>query len=101
MLLVSTRNWRIALLGLANLGCITATFLGLLVALTPQGLNSNQGVFLILVVGLSVDFSAHLLHACALLLLRPPRRPAGTTRSRASPGRSGPGRRSGRWASRC
>jgi len=62
ILLITTCNWRIALLGLLNISCITLCFLGL-IPIIGWEIGTNQSIFLIAVVGLSVDYTVHLLHA--------------------------------------
>jgi len=61
VLIVATRNWWVSLLGLANLMGISCVFLGI-VPLIGWSLGENECIFLIAVVGLSVDYSVHLLH---------------------------------------
>mmetsp|Transcript_103498 Transcript_103498/g.299462 ORF Transcript_103498/g.299462 Transcript_103498/m.299462 type:complete len:175 (+) Transcript_103498:2-526(+) len=62
VILVATWNWWISLLGLLNIVAITVVFLGL-VPIVGWSLGENECIFLIAVVGLSVDYSVHLLHA--------------------------------------
>jgi len=62
VLLLHTRNWIIATLGLTNIIAITAVFVGL-IPLLGWELGSNESIFMIAVVGLSVDYTVHLLHS--------------------------------------
>jgi len=62
ILALVTFNWRLALIGLLNICIITVTFLGIM-PLIPWELGSSECIFLIAVVGLSVDYTVHLLHA--------------------------------------
>eukprot|EP00435_Cladocopium_sp_Y103_P054863 s86_g18.t1 len=62
VLLATTCNWWSSLLGLVCIVCITATFLGI-VPLLGWSLGENECIFLIATVGLSVDYTVHLLHA--------------------------------------
>jgi hypothetical protein len=62
VLLATTKNWMIACLGTGTILVCTVDFLGL-IPLVGWELGSNESVFLIIVVGLSVDYSAHLLHS--------------------------------------
>merc|ERR1711972_1277052 len=61
VLLVATRNWWVSFLGLVNITGISAVFLGLVPAI-GWSLGENECIFLVAVVGLSVDYSVHLLH---------------------------------------
>lgn len=62
VLILTTKNWIIATLGLANILCITGTFIGLL-PLIGWEMGSRESIFMIAVVGLSVDYTVHLLHS--------------------------------------
>jgi len=62
VLLLTTMNWVVALLGLVNIMAISIIFLGL-VPIIGWSLGENECIFLIAVVGLSVDYTVHLLHS--------------------------------------
>eukprot|EP00929_Paragymnodinium_shiwhaense_P120570 TRINITY_DN9252_c0_g1_i1.p1 TRINITY_DN9252_c0_g1~~TRINITY_DN9252_c0_g1_i1.p1 ORF type:complete len:1293 (-),score=312.13 TRINITY_DN9252_c0_g1_i1:899-4777(-) len=62
VMLIATKNWIVALLGLLNIGCIVLVFLGLMTAV-GWSLGEYECIFMIATVGLSVDYTAHLLHA--------------------------------------
>ncbi|CAE7432755.1 Disp1 [Symbiodinium microadriaticum] len=62
VLLATTWNWWTSTLGLVCIVCITATFLGI-VPLLGWSLGENECIFMIATVGLSVDYTVHLLHA--------------------------------------
>jgi len=62
VILLATWNWWIALLGFVNIIGISVVFLGF-VPIIGWSLGENECIFLIAVVGLSVDYSVHLLHA--------------------------------------
>lgn len=62
VLLLVTYNVLIALIGLINITCIAVVFLGLIPILGWE-LGTSECIFLIGVVGLSVDYTVHLLHA--------------------------------------
>ena len=62
VLLATTWNWWTSTLGLVCIVCITATFLGV-VPLLGWSLGENECIFMIATVGLSVDYTVHLLHA--------------------------------------
>jgi len=62
IMLIATKNWRLSVLGLGNITSIACVFLGLIPAI-GWSLGENECIFLIAVVGLSVDYSVHLLHA--------------------------------------
>jgi len=62
VLMCITRNWWISLLGLLNIVCVSITFLGIM-PLLGWSLGENECIFLIAVVGLSVDYTCHLLHS--------------------------------------
>lgn len=62
VLLATTCNWWSSSLGLVCIICITATFLGV-VPLLGWSLGENECIFMIATVGLSVDYTVHLLHA--------------------------------------
>lgn len=62
VLLATTCNWWSSSLGLVCIVCITATFLGI-VPLLGWSLGENECIFMIATVGLSVDYTVHLLHA--------------------------------------
>merc|ERR1711920_203268 len=62
MLIIVTWNWVISLLGLINIGCIVLFFLALFPVL-GWTLDLFNTIFLIMSVGLSVDYTVHLLHA--------------------------------------
>eukprot|EP00927_Polykrikos_kofoidii_P003073 TRINITY_DN11218_c0_g1_i1.p1 TRINITY_DN11218_c0_g1~~TRINITY_DN11218_c0_g1_i1.p1 ORF type:complete len:1167 (-),score=160.03 TRINITY_DN11218_c0_g1_i1:20-3229(-) len=62
VMLLTTQNWWIAALGLLNIGCISVVFLGTM-PLLGWSLGENECIFLIAVVGLSVDYTVHLLHS--------------------------------------
>jgi predicted RND superfamily exporter protein len=59
---ITTKNWRLTLLGLFNIAGITVVFLGIM-PLIGWSLGESECIFLIAVVGLSVDYTAHLLHS--------------------------------------
>jgi len=61
VLLVVTRNWWITTIGMCNLLAIVCVFLGLM-PIIGWSLGQNECIFLIAVVGLSVDYSVHLVH---------------------------------------
>jgi hypothetical protein len=61
ILTVTTQNWMIAGLGLINIVAISGVFLGI-VPLIDWSLGENECIFLIAVVGLSVDYTVHLLN---------------------------------------
>merc|ERR1712110_916145 len=61
-LVLVTWNWYIALLGLFNISSIVVYFLGLWPILQWE-LDIYNVIFLIMAVGLSVDYTVHLLHA--------------------------------------
>lgn len=62
VLLLTTWNWWTSTLGLICIICITATFLGV-VPLLGWSLGENECIFMIATVGLSVDYTVHMLHA--------------------------------------
>jgi len=62
VLLLTTKNWRAAVLGVANIAAITSVFFGILPCI-GWSLGENECIFLIAVVGLSVDYTVHLIHA--------------------------------------
>eukprot|EP00929_Paragymnodinium_shiwhaense_P047960 TRINITY_DN2431_c0_g1_i1.p1 TRINITY_DN2431_c0_g1~~TRINITY_DN2431_c0_g1_i1.p1 ORF type:complete len:1248 (-),score=317.11 TRINITY_DN2431_c0_g1_i1:185-3928(-) len=62
VMLAATRNWWVALIGLGNITSICCVFLGLLPTI-GWSLGEYECIFLIATVGLSVDYTAHLLHA--------------------------------------
>jgi len=62
ILLVATANWWVSTLGLGNIIGIACVFLGL-IPVVGWSLGENECIFLIAVVGLSVDYSVHLLHS--------------------------------------
>ncbi|CAE8590403.1 unnamed protein product [Polarella glacialis] len=62
VLLLCTRNWLNATLGISCICCITITFLGF-VPIIGWSLGENECIFLIATVGLSVDYTVHLLNA--------------------------------------
>jgi len=62
VMLITTLNWWTSLLGFMNICGIAATFLGF-VPLIGWSLGENECIFLIGTVGLSVDYTVHLLHA--------------------------------------
>merc|ERR1719330_13285 len=57
-----TFNWAIALIGLLNITVILIIFLGVM-PLVGWQLGVCESIFLIMTVGLSVDYTVHLLHA--------------------------------------
>merc|ERR1719210_2463857 len=57
-----TFNWAIAALGLLNITIILILFLGIMPLMGWQ-LGVYESIFLIMTVGLSVDYTVHLLHA--------------------------------------
>lgn len=61
VMMIATGNWWVALLGWVNISGITSVFLGL-IPLIGWSLGENECIFLIAVVGLSVDYTVHLLH---------------------------------------
>mmetsp|Transcript_17512 Transcript_17512/g.37476 ORF Transcript_17512/g.37476 Transcript_17512/m.37476 type:complete len:1227 (-) Transcript_17512:202-3882(-) len=61
VLILVTWNWWVASLGLLNIIAITCVFLGI-IPLMGWSLGENECIFLIAVVGLSVDYTVHLLH---------------------------------------
>jgi len=61
ILTITTQNWMIAGLGLVNIVGISGVFLGI-VPLIDWSLGENECIFLIAVVGLSVDYTVHLLN---------------------------------------
>merc|ERR1712048_1291714 len=62
VLALVTWNWYIALLGLINISCIVVCFLGMFPILGWE-LDIYNIIFLIMTVGLSVDYTVHLLHS--------------------------------------
>jgi hypothetical protein len=62
VLVLVTYNILIALIGLLNITAITVVFLGL-IPIFDWELGTSECIFLIAVVGLSVDYSVHMLHA--------------------------------------
>jgi len=62
ILLAATMNWWTSTLGLGNIIGISCVFLGL-IPIVGWSLGENECIFLIAVVGLSVDYSVHLLHS--------------------------------------
>jgi predicted RND superfamily exporter protein len=62
VLLIATKNWLVATLGIINICCIVVVFLGIVPAI-GWSLGEYECIFMILTVGLSVDYTAHLLHA--------------------------------------
>merc|ERR1719160_848794 len=60
--MITTMNWKVALLGFINITGTTSVFLGIM-PLLGWSLGESECVFLIAVVGLSVDYTVHLLHA--------------------------------------
>jgi len=61
-LIFVTYNWRIALIGFINIALILAIFLGTIPILGWE-LGLYECIFLIMTVGLSVDYTVHLLHS--------------------------------------
>jgi len=61
-LVLVTFNWYVSLLGFVNITCILIVFLGA-VPLIGWELGVYECIFLIMTVGLSVDYTVHLLHA--------------------------------------
>jgi len=66
VLLATTRNWWSATLGWLCVIMITATFLGIVPAV-GWSLGENECIFMIATVGLSVDYTVHLLNAYNLV----------------------------------
>jgi hypothetical protein len=62
VMLATAMNWWTASIGLINILSIVAVFLGLLPAIGWQ-LGEYECIFMIATVGLSVDYTVHLLHA--------------------------------------
>merc|ERR1711871_987003 len=62
VLFLITGNIILALIGLINICCITGVFLGM-IPLLGWELGKSECIFLIAVVGLSVDYSVHILHS--------------------------------------
>mmetsp|Transcript_2400 Transcript_2400/g.4386 ORF Transcript_2400/g.4386 Transcript_2400/m.4386 type:complete len:1251 (-) Transcript_2400:68-3820(-) len=62
VLLAATMNFWTATIGLITVGAITTAFVGLL-PLVGWSLGDNECIFLIATVGLSVDYTVHLLHS--------------------------------------
>merc|ERR1712203_148348 len=62
MLILVTWNWYVSLLGVFNIVSILVFFLGLWPILGWK-LDIFNIIFLIMAVGLSVDYTVHLLHA--------------------------------------
>eukprot|EP00931_Biecheleriopsis_adriatica_P042517 TRINITY_DN2423_c0_g1_i3.p1 TRINITY_DN2423_c0_g1~~TRINITY_DN2423_c0_g1_i3.p1 ORF type:complete len:948 (+),score=196.93 TRINITY_DN2423_c0_g1_i3:428-2845(+) len=62
ILFLTTQNWWTASLGLVSIVSITATFLGI-VPIIGWSLGENECIFMIATVGLSVDYTVHLLNA--------------------------------------
>jgi hypothetical protein len=62
VMLLTTLNWWIASIGVFNILAIVAVFLGLLPLIGWQ-LGEYECIFMIATVGLSVDYTLHLLHA--------------------------------------
>jgi predicted RND superfamily exporter protein len=65
VMIITTLNWWIATLGFVNIACISVVFLGTM-PLLRWSLGQNECIFLIAVVGLSVDYTVHLLHSYKL-----------------------------------
>mmetsp|Transcript_34054 Transcript_34054/g.77651 ORF Transcript_34054/g.77651 Transcript_34054/m.77651 type:complete len:1269 (+) Transcript_34054:62-3868(+) len=61
-LVLVTFNWYLSLLGLLNITCILAVFLAT-IPIIGWELGVYECIFLIMTVGLSVDYTVHLLHA--------------------------------------
>mmetsp|Transcript_19436 Transcript_19436/g.41739 ORF Transcript_19436/g.41739 Transcript_19436/m.41739 type:complete len:1230 (+) Transcript_19436:66-3755(+) len=61
VLVLVTWNWWVAGLGLLNIVAITCVFMGI-IPIMGWSLGENECIFLIAVVGLSVDYTVHLLH---------------------------------------
>mmetsp|Transcript_22143 Transcript_22143/g.39788 ORF Transcript_22143/g.39788 Transcript_22143/m.39788 type:complete len:1236 (+) Transcript_22143:70-3777(+) len=62
VMVMTTMNIRIATLGILNITAITCAFLGVL-PIIGWSLGENECIFMIASVGLSVDYTVHLLHA--------------------------------------
>jgi len=62
VLIFVTFNWAIALIGGFTISCILVTFIGA-VPLFGWEVGVYESIFLIMTVGLSVDYTVHLLHA--------------------------------------
>lgn len=62
VLIITTLNYWVALLGLTNIAAISVVFLGMM-PIIDWSLGENECIFLIAVVGLSVDYTVHLLHS--------------------------------------
>mmetsp|Transcript_92009 Transcript_92009/g.231348 ORF Transcript_92009/g.231348 Transcript_92009/m.231348 type:complete len:1176 (+) Transcript_92009:56-3583(+) len=61
VMVFATANWWVSLLGMANITGISVVFLGL-IPMLGWSLGEYECIFLIAVVGLSVDYTLHLLH---------------------------------------
>jgi predicted RND superfamily exporter protein len=62
VMLVTTMNWWISLLGIANILAIVCLLMGFF-PIFGWSLGENECIFMIAAVGLSVDYTVHLLHA--------------------------------------
>eukprot|EP00928_Gymnodinium_smaydae_P091345 TRINITY_DN7505_c0_g1_i1.p1 TRINITY_DN7505_c0_g1~~TRINITY_DN7505_c0_g1_i1.p1 ORF type:complete len:1210 (+),score=152.69 TRINITY_DN7505_c0_g1_i1:49-3678(+) len=62
VMLIATRNWRTSLLGFVNVVAVTAIFLGLM-PLFGWSLGEYECIFVIACVGLSVDYTLHMMHS--------------------------------------
>eukprot|EP00928_Gymnodinium_smaydae_P097991 TRINITY_DN9008_c0_g1_i1.p1 TRINITY_DN9008_c0_g1~~TRINITY_DN9008_c0_g1_i1.p1 ORF type:complete len:1314 (-),score=156.63 TRINITY_DN9008_c0_g1_i1:182-4084(-) len=62
VMVVASLNWRTALLGFINVLAITILFLGM-IPILGWSLGEYECIFVIACVGLSVDYTLHLLHA--------------------------------------
>merc|ERR1712086_371431 len=62
ILVLATMNWWTAALGLLNICAEVCVFLGLLPVI-GWSLGEYECIFMIATVGLSVDYTVHLLHA--------------------------------------
>jgi len=62
VLIITTLNWWVSSLGILNIIGISVVFLGIMPILS-WSLGENECIFLIAVVGLSVDYTVHLLHS--------------------------------------
>lgn len=62
VMVLTTQNWWTSLLGLVNIVAISVVFLGVM-PIIGWSLGESECIFLIAVVGLSVDYTVHLLHS--------------------------------------
>eukprot|EP00928_Gymnodinium_smaydae_P032963 TRINITY_DN23744_c0_g2_i3.p1 TRINITY_DN23744_c0_g2~~TRINITY_DN23744_c0_g2_i3.p1 ORF type:complete len:1014 (+),score=160.44 TRINITY_DN23744_c0_g2_i3:2369-5410(+) len=62
VILIASRNWRTSLVGFWNVLAITVMFMGVMPML-GWSLGEYECIFVIACVGLSVDYTLHLLHA--------------------------------------